>query len=207
MQKNNEWTFLTQENEAFDEPEEELENLMQANNISTSCRRSSNANKDKDNNCEMAVIEKRPSKNWQVAVVNDEKNETVVKLNKILESIKRIDLPKFQPELHQICQYGSDPELLGLYSAELDVCLNREKNGLGRFCIHECCVKGNVTMLKGMLPFIDDINKLDNNQQTAAHLCAKFNELECLKILYANGVNLELPDKFGKSFEYFKLKF
>ena len=34
----------------------------------------------------------------------------------MLESIKRIDLPKFQPELHQICQYGSDAKLLELYS-------------------------------------------------------------------------------------------
>ena len=52
-------------------------------------------------------------------------------------------------------------------------------------------------MLKAMLPYIDDINKLDNNMQTAAHVAAKFNELECLKILYANGINLDLADKFG----------
>lgn len=52
-------------------------------------------------------------------------------------------------------------------------------------------------MLKAMLPYIDDINKVDNNHQTAAHVAAKFDELESLKILYANGINLELPDKFG----------
>lgn len=56
-------------------------------------------------------------------------------------------------------------------------------------------------MLTAMLPHIDDINKVDNYQQTAAHVAAKFNELECLKILYANGIDLELADKFGKSIE------
>lgn len=89
------------------------------------------------------------SKDWQVALTDKEKNDHVIKLNKIMESIKRVDLPKFQSELHQVCQYGSDAGLLQLYSAELDVSLNKETNGLGRFCIHECCVKGNVTMLKG----------------------------------------------------------
>lgn len=48
-----------------------------------------------------------------------------------------------------------------------------------------------------MLPYIDDINKVDKNLQTAAHVAAKFNELACLKILYANGINLDLADKFG----------
>ena len=38
-----------------------------------------------------------------------------LKLQKILENIKRIDLPKFQPELHQICVYGADPQLFKLY--------------------------------------------------------------------------------------------
>ena len=68
---------------------------------------------------------------------------------------------------------------------------------MGRFCVHECCVKGNVKMLKGLLPYIDDINKLDANNRTAAHIAAKYGELECLKILFANGINLDIADKFG----------
>ncbi len=52
-------------------------------------------------------------------------------------------------------------------------------------------------MLKGLLPYIDDINKIDLNNQTAAHIAAKYGELECLKLLFANGINLEAADKFG----------
>ena len=40
---------------------------------------------------------------------------TAIKLKKSLEHIKRIDLPKFQREIHQICQYGDDPKLFKLY--------------------------------------------------------------------------------------------
>ena len=54
-----------------------------------------------------------------------------------------------------------------------------------------------IIVAKGMLPYIDNINKLDHNNQTAAHVAVKFDELECLKILYANGANFELADKFG----------
>ncbi len=200
--KNNECVFLTQENEEiFDGPDEELENLEKSEQKkSKNIRLRKNNNNSYPENSQIAIIEKPSSNSWQVAVVDEEKSESVLKLKKILENIKKIDLPKFQPELHQICQYGSDVELLQLYSPELEISLNKEKNGLGRFCIHECCVKGNVTMLRGMLPYIDNINMVDNNQQTAAHICAKFNELECLKILYANGLDLEREDKFGKHF-------
>lgn len=52
-------------------------------------------------------------------------------------------------------------------------------------------------MLKGLLQYIDDVNKVDANMQTAAHIAAKYGELECLKILYANGIDLDLADKFG----------
>ena len=52
-------------------------------------------------------------------------------------------------------------------------------------------------MLKGLLPHIDDINKLDKNNQNAAHIAAKHGELECLKILTANGIDLTKTDNFG----------
>jgi hypothetical protein len=92
------------------------------------------------------------AKDWQIALAGREKNEQVIKLNKIMESIRRVDLPKFQSELHQVCQYGSDAGLLQLYSAELDVSLNKQTNGLGRFCVHECCVKGSVVLCGNTFP-------------------------------------------------------
>jgi ankyrin repeat protein len=52
-------------------------------------------------------------------------------------------------------------------------------------------------MLKALLPFIDDINILDQNKQNAAHIACKYGELECLKILGANGINLEQKDSLG----------
>jgi ankyrin repeat protein len=55
--------------------------------------------------------------------------------------------------------------------------------------MHECCVNGNSNMLKDILQYIDDINKPDMNKQTAAHLASKYGELECLKILFANGTD------------------
>jgi ankyrin repeat protein len=75
--------------------------------------------------------------------------------------------------------------------------LNEQTNSIGRFCIHECCIKGNIEMLKRALVHIKDINKLDNNGQTAAHICAKYNEIECLKLLCANGINLNQRDNDG----------
>ena len=74
---------------------------------------------------------------------------------------------------------------------------NSKQNGLGRYCIHECCVKGNAGMLKGLLPFVDNINSLDQDKRNAAQIACKHGELECLKILVANGINLEHVDAQG----------
>ena len=57
----------------------------------------------------------------QVALVNDEltvtsdAQQSVIRLKKMIDSIKRIDLPTFQTELHQVCQYGGDSQLLKFY--------------------------------------------------------------------------------------------
>ena len=75
--------------------------------------------------------------------------------------------------------------------------MNIKQNGLGRYCVHECCVKGNVNMLKALLPFIEEVNKLDQNGQNAAHICCKYGEFACLKLLAANGINLEQRDTSG----------
>ena len=60
-------------------------------------------------------------KNMQIALAENKQelildNSSLIKLNKIIEGIKRVDLPKFQPELHQICQYATDSEILKVYS-------------------------------------------------------------------------------------------
>ena len=52
-------------------------------------------------------------------------------------------------------------------------------------------------MLKAVLPYVDDVNKVDNSERTAAHVAAKYGELECLKMLVANGADLQLVDSFG----------
>jgi ankyrin repeat protein len=52
-------------------------------------------------------------------------------------------------------------------------------------------------MLKEILRFVKDVDQVDNNGQTAAHICAKQGELECLKLLAANSADLHLTDKNG----------
>lgn len=52
-------------------------------------------------------------------------------------------------------------------------------------------------MLKGILPYVEDINVIDQNGQNAAHIAAKFGQLECLKILTANGLELLQKDTAG----------
>lgn len=58
--------------------------------------------------------------NLQVALVdidNEQKDgdTSLNKLKKLIDGIKKIDLPTFQPEFHQICQYASQPEILQYY--------------------------------------------------------------------------------------------
>lgn len=52
-------------------------------------------------------------------------------------------------------------------------------------------------MLRGLLKYIKDINTLDNNLQNAAHICAKHGELECLRLLAANGIDMQQKDALG----------
>jgi hypothetical protein len=40
---------------------------------------------------------------------------SLIKLKKIVDTIKRVDLPSFQPEFHQICQYANDSDVLQFY--------------------------------------------------------------------------------------------
>jgi hypothetical protein len=52
---------------------------------------------------------------------NENSKSKTISLNKMMESLKRIDCPKFQPELLQVCQYGQNFELLKFYT---DVIIN-----------------------------------------------------------------------------------
>lgn len=114
-----------------------------------------------------------------------------------------------------------------LFKQEIEYNLEKKQNKLGRYCVHECCIKGmmnysylnsirflsisllnkkrnfyrykigNVKMLRGLLKYINDINTLDKNLQNAAHICAKHGELECLRLLTANGIDLRHKDALG----------
>ena len=64
----------------------------------------------------LAPIHSLDCKSGQLVPVRTEAIAQKIELNKMIESIKRIDLPKFQPELHQVCQYGQDGQLLKLYA-------------------------------------------------------------------------------------------
>lgn len=46
---------------------------------------------------------------------NNEGQKSIIRLKKMIDAIKKVDLPKFQTELHQICQYGADPQLFKFY--------------------------------------------------------------------------------------------
>ena len=67
------------------------------------------------------IIKENSITNNQISIIDVEKNSlnltnsSLIKLKTMLDSIKRIDLPKFQNELHQVCQYGTDPQLIKLY--------------------------------------------------------------------------------------------
>ena len=132
MKPTDSWTFLTQ-NEACEKPNYleifNNESFSEENNLHMAkrdkfltSRNSSKILSGKTSHNKISKLQKlseNGNTHLQVALVTDkenEKNTSIIKLNKMLESIKRIDLPKFQPELHQICQYGSDAKLLDLYA-------------------------------------------------------------------------------------------
>lgn len=107
---------------------------------------------------EKQISEKKQAdeSNMQVALVETddeskaviESQKAVIRLKKMIDSIKKIDLPKFQTELHQICQYGADPQLFKFYPKDVEYNLENKKNDLGRYCVHECCIKGKYQLFK-----------------------------------------------------------
>lgn len=141
---------------------------------------------------ETAVV--MTNNNYQISLVEPSSNSLAL-INKKLESLQKIQLPSFQKEFHQVCQYADDTKMISLISDNIEYDANRTRNDLGRLGIHECCINGNFKMLKAILEYTEDLNVTDKNGQTAAHICAKNGELECLKLLAANGANLTAQDK------------
>ena len=54
-------------------------------------------------------------------------------------------------------------------------------------------------MVEELIQHITDIDIVDSNGQTAAHLAAYHGESECLKALISSGRNITLEDKLGRS--------
>jgi hypothetical protein len=141
------WNFLTQDpSENLHEIDEENKNDKsdrknnESNNKSRLSNRPTSKTKNSSRNTNNKHIDTANHNNMQIALIEDfneenYKNSSSIKLKKMLDHIKRIDLPKFQPELHQICksksycsliillvysinfkgQYGGDADLLKLY--------------------------------------------------------------------------------------------
>lgn len=115
-------TFLTQDIDEEvkyenDTSNQDLSQPKLSNNLANELEILAIDDKSKQKNIEQV----NALENSQIAIIETEENSlnlansSLIKLKKMLESIKRIDLPKFQNELHQVCQYGTDPQLLKLY--------------------------------------------------------------------------------------------
>lgn len=111
------WNFLTQDpSENLNEINEEKTNDKSArkNNESNNKSRLSNRPSSKTKSLSKSTKDKQIQNfnpnNMQIALIEDvneetSKNSSAIKLKKMLDHIKRVDLPKFQPELHQICMF------------------------------------------------------------------------------------------------------
>ena len=111
------WNFLTQDpSENLNEINEEKTNDKSArkNDESNNKPRLSNRPSSKTKSLSKSTKDKQIQNfnlnNMQIALIEDvneetSKNSSAIKLKKMLDHIKRVDLPKFQPELHQICMF------------------------------------------------------------------------------------------------------
>ena len=62
-------------------------------------------------------------------------------------------------------------------------------------------------MLRGLLQYINNVNTLDKNLQNAGHICAKYGELDCLRLLAANGIDLRHKDALGMAASHLAAKY
>ena len=58
---------------------------------------------------------------------------------------------------------------------------------------------GHTNVVKQLLGHITDVDVVDSNGQTAAHLAAYHGEDDCLKALISKGSNVTLEGKLGRS--------
>ena len=65
--------------------------------------------------------------------------------------------------------------------------------------LHEACTGGHTNVVKQLLEHITDVDVVDSNGQTAAHLAAYHGEGDCLRALISKGSNVALEDKLGRS--------
>lgn len=65
--------------------------------------------------------------------------------------------------------------------------------------LHEACIGGHKHVVQELLKYVTDIDVVDTNGQTSAHLAAYHGESECLKVLVSNGSSMGLEDKQGRS--------
>lgn len=105
--KGKQMIFITQQN---DDSDQEIGDILNS---------SSRANRNEDQPKEKSKINESK---MQIALIENDDEEkaaesqkSVIRLKKMIDAIKKIDLPKFQTELHQICQYGEDPQLFKFY--------------------------------------------------------------------------------------------
>lgn len=52
----------------------------------------------------------------ELALIQQPSETSIYRLNEMIDEIKQIQLPSFQPEFHQICLYGNDAKLMQLVS-------------------------------------------------------------------------------------------
>lgn len=114
--------FLTQQDDEIDQELGDLVGNTTRNNSSRVINRDSKMLGNR--NSELDKKSKMSESRMQVVLVGgdgeeekevNESQKSVIRLKKMIDSIKKVDLPKFQTELHQICQYGADPQLFKFY--------------------------------------------------------------------------------------------
>ncbi len=119
-------TFLTQQIDEETEKEHEISNndnllTLRKPSIKTNLCDELDIWSIENDSKSKNIIKENSITNNQISIIDVEKNSlnltnsSLIKLKTMLDSIKRIDLPKFQNELHQVCQYGTDPQLIKLY--------------------------------------------------------------------------------------------
>lgn len=92
--------------------------------------------------------------------------------------------------LHYAAEYGHLDIVEELLAHGADA---NKRNSDGRLPLHDACI-GWPDVVQYLVAFTDDINCLDNQGQSCAHVASFNGELRCLKILLHNDADIELVD-------------